>query len=303
MNNEYLQPADWQFADEITRGVEYLNERDPLWYLKVDLDRLDMNKKSRDVLTLSGIHGPHHDITLGFPPARDAYAQQLTREWRQVIKSLRTRPALDTLPSGAKILMQNDDGRWFAGTFNNARSDSSGGWTGEPSSFDHHWHRIETAPAPEIPNPAWRATLTYLNDSIKEQDTMTITTQDAYKALFEDFKARVPVGSTVRLVRHWTNEDASRWGSDRLTGTMRDHFPVGTEMEIQYYIGLNAYYDGWAFPITCLEVVKAKPAYQTVRLNDQYSAEVYKDKITVGCQTFDADVVGKLIEALTELRR
>ena len=101
----------------------------------------------------------------------------------------------------------------------------------------------------------------------------------------------------MRLVRHWTDEEARRWGTDRLTDTMQNRFPVGTELQIAYYSDQNAQCKGWNFPITCLEVVSTKPAFQTVKLNDRYEAQVHKDKIVVGCQEFPCDVIGDLLRA------
>ena len=131
--------------------------------------------------------------------------------------------------------------------------------------------------------------------SLPDQKEAIMTSQDAYKVLFEDFKSRVPVGSTVRLVRHWSHEEAQRWDTDHFTINMTDRFPVGTELEIAYYSGRNVRCNGWNFPITCLEVVSTKPAYQTVKLNDQYEAKVYEDKIVVGCQEFPCGVIGDLL--------
>ena len=134
----------------------------------------------------------------------------------------------------------------------------------------------------------------------QEERTMNITTQQAYKALFEDFQDRVPVGSTVRYVRHWTDEDAQRWGAS-LPGDATDSLTIGEEYEIHEYGLSYATISDWGVPITCLEVVSTKPKSIKVKLNDTYTAEVYEDKIVVGCQTFSIDVVDLICKAHIEV--
>ena len=293
MNDEYLQPHEWQFSDQITRGVEYLNEHDPLWYEKADFKAEDFNMRdvARDVVRRAG--GDPDDIPrgLGFFVGLPA-SNQLTREWRQTIESLRTRPDWSDLPAKANVLVQNGDGTWCPGTFTEAKAyDPGTTWNGSDRGL---WLR-DSFIRSNIPNPAWRATLT------RKENTMTqITTQQAYQALFEDFKARVPVGSTVRLVRHWINEDAQRWGSP-YPGDATSDLTVGEDCPVSSYTHNGAIVHGWNIPITCLEVISTKPKSVNVRLNSEYTAEVHKDKIVVGCQEFDIDILDKLFDALTEV--
>ena len=346
----YLQPSEWQFSDKITAGVEYLNEQDPLWYEKVDLQAEDFNMRdaARDAVRRAG--GDPDDIPqgLGFFAELPLF-DPLNREWRQTIKSLRTRPDWADLPATSSLLVQNAGGAWCDGDFEHAEPDTYSGWRGEP--IGGSWGRPDTA---EIPNPAWRATLTHcpetfvvgatyemladdcracrpgetftvaridktgdawtpdycvsrgrLSDnevrlvSLPNQKEAIVTTQEAYRVLFEDFKSRVPVGSTVRIVRKWTDEEAQRWGIHLRVNDFFKWYNVGDEVAIRSYSrGLFVSVgEKGSTPITCLEVVSTKPAFQTVKLNGHYEAKVYKDKIVVGCQEFPCGVIGDLLRA------
>jgi hypothetical protein len=44
------------------------------------------------------------------------------------------------------------------------------------------------------------------------------------------------------------------------------------------------------------------PEYIEVKLNDSYTAKIYKNKIKVGCQEFPIEIVEKLKKALGELK-
>jgi hypothetical protein len=50
------------------------------------------------------------------------------------------------------------------------------------------------------------------------------------------------------------------------------------------------------------DLIKLAPKSKTVKLNDSYFAEVFKDKVVVGCQTFDKDAIDKIVEAQSELK-
>lgn len=39
-----------------------------------------------------------------------------------------------------------------------------------------------------------------------------------------------------------------------------------------------------------------------VKLNDEYTAEVFKDKVVVGCQTFPIDIIQKLLDAYLTIK-
>lgn len=56
------------------------------------------------------------------------------------------------------------------------------------------------------------------------------------------------------------------------------------------------------FPVLNKDLVEyVAPLYKEVRINASYSAKVYKDKIEVGCQTFDIDILEDLIKASREI--
>jgi hypothetical protein len=47
--------------------------------------------------------------------------------------------------------------------------------------------------------------------------------------------------------------------------------------------------------------IKLVPKVKEIKLNDNYTAQVYKDKVVVGCQTFNKDAIDKIVEAQSEL--
>lgn len=73
-----------------------------------------------------------------------------------------------------------------------------------------------------------------------------------------------------------------------ISGYYTDHPPGGTLIAFNEVFEQLAYHD--------------KPAFVEVKLNDEHTAKVYKDRVEVGCQSFPVDVVGKLAEALEKVK-
>lgn len=61
--------------------------------------------------------------------------------------------------------------------------------------------------------------------------------------------------------------------------------------------------DGESYVPYELLMVKPKKEFVEVELNSRYTAEVYKDKIVVGCQTFPTSILDKLADALEEIEK
>jgi len=55
---------------------------------------------------------------------------------------------------------------------------------------------------------------------------------------------------------------------------------------------------GYTVPV---EEVTLVERFKRVQLNSEYSAKVYKDKIVLGCQTFDFSVINDIVEARNQL--
>lgn len=55
----------------------------------------------------------------------------------------------------------------------------------------------------------------------------------------------------------------------------------------------------FSIPIEC--VTKIMPDYKELKLNDQYTANVYKDKVEVGCQTFTINQVKEILKLSEDL--
>lgn len=125
-----------------------------------------------------------------------------------------------------------------------------------------------------------------------------MNTKQAYKTLQK--ASGIKVGDTVRVLRRALSYEmgwGTNWVSDMSKYIGRD-FKVSRVHDTDGVL-LN---DKWLFPFFVLEVVKSKPAFVKVKLNDEYTAEVYSDKIVVGCQTFDTSIARNLLKAVDKMK-
>lgn len=113
----------------------------------------------------------------------------------------------------------------------------------------------------------------------------------------------IEVGDTVRILRVCKTNEMG-WGCswnahmDKTVGMKGTVTTVSTadgiRVDFAKMVGDRL---GWWYPFFALEIVKKRPRKVTVELNGEYSAEVYKDKIVVGCQTFDTSIIQALADA------
>jgi hypothetical protein len=59
----------------------------------------------------------------------------------------------------------------------------------------------------------------------------------------------------------------------------------------------NKFEKKYRFPAQYLKLIEKKPTPAIVKLNENYKAEIYKDKVVVGCQEFPISVIDKLVIA------
>lgn len=115
----------------------------------------------------------------------------------------------------------------------------------------------------------------------------------------------IEVGDTVRVLRKVVENEMGwpiRNGIDQNTSVGK----VGEVTEVSKYgivvsiesVGIMDY----TYPFFVLELVSKKPKSIKVNLNAAYEAEVFKDKVVVGCQTFPLGVVEAILKASKELR-
>lgn len=129
----------------------------------------------------------------------------------------------------------------------------------------------------------------------------TETLRDHYAALQK--ASGIEPGDVVRILRV-CNDQEMGWGCtwnvrmDKtvgMKGTVRCRSNTdGIEVEFDKMVGDR---QCWWYPFFALEIVEKRPQKVEVCLNSEYSAEVYKDKIVVGCQTFDPSIIEKLAKA------
>lgn len=102
-----------------------------------------------------------------------------------------------------------------------------------------------------------------------------------------------PPGSEVRVIRHWSHEDAKIWDSS-FPGEAVHALPVGSVRKIEQYINGFIIVDGWTVPAWCLEPI---PVVE-IDLCQGYTA-VFKDgKVEMFGESIDPDIIIKLSKAI-----
>ena len=133
----------------------------------------------------------------------------------------------------------------------------------------------------------------------------TETLRNHYVALQK--ASGIEAGDTVRILRV-CNDQEMGWGvlwnahMDKTVGMKGTVRLVGTDDGIQ--VEFDREVGGgrcWWYPFFALGIVEKRVQKVDVCLNSEHTAEVYKDKIVVGCQTFDPSIIEKLAEAYKSL--
>lgn len=288
---------NFKFAEQITRGVEYLNERDPEWYNRVDLDEFDMGDE-RDVLRQTGIDGDDISQELGFYTPSDN--DTLTKEWQQTIRSLRTQPSWDEVPPQATTIVQDDNGTWCPGNYQYAEPDSIGGWKGKPADSGHWFSEsfVETG----IPNPAWRATSYTRPEQNQEKGEATMNKADLYEQTQEQWieENNVRVGDKVKILRTFEHHEMGVQNSC----TREMHKLVGTTSRICAINGRRGITleNGFQWPWFVLEKVEsAQRAFPIERIVG-HEIEVREGGLKIGCQNLTFDTIDEFIERYNKWR-
>lgn len=123
--------------------------------------------------------------------------------------------------------------------------------------------------------------------------------QEAYLALHKS--CPIEVGDTVEFVRDWRYGElgcvVGPFGeADIILGSKGI---VVEKSAVSYRVDGNL--KNCIFPCFALRLVEKKMEPIKVKLNDSYTAEVFKDKVTVGCQTFSFDCINKLYQAALKI--
>lgn len=133
----------------------------------------------------------------------------------------------------------------------------------------------------------------WYHSSVLELASKKMTARELYVKLQDE--AGFEVGDTVKITDKarggqfgWANS----WNAPHMDITVGKEYVV--ESICATGISLSA---GYCYPFFVLEKVD-KPLFYRVTLTEDYNAEVYKDKIIVGCQTIPTDKLKELTEAL-----
>lgn len=133
----------------------------------------------------------------------------------------------------------------------------------------------------------------WYHSSVLELSNKKMTARELYVKLQDE--AGFEVGDTVKITDKarggqfgWANS----WNAPHMDITVGKEYVV--ESICATGISLSA---GYCYPFFVLEKVD-KPLFYKVTLTEDYNAEVYKDKIIVGCQTIQIDKLKELTEAL-----
>lgn len=89
--------------------------------------------------------------------------------------------------------------------------------------------------------------------------------------------------TSIHLVK--TVDDINTVGSNNPWGSMEKEL----EKNGEFAVGVSG--KGFFIPLSYIEIA---PKFQSLKLNDEYTAHVYEDKVVVGCQIFDIDTIKKL---------
>ena len=113
----------------------------------------------------------------------------------------------------------------------------------------------------------------------------------------------IEVGDTVRITRKAADFEmgwGEDWAGDKMIALVGKTGVVSKVHDKRPNGGFKVH--DWYFPFFVLELVSKKPRSIKLRLSDDYDAQVFKDKIVVGCQTFPISAVEAILRASKELQ-
>lgn len=157
------------------------------------------------------------------------------------------------------------------------KNDPSGTWSGycsreyfQKELMNWHFNRIEVLPEEWETKPK----------SPIERDLIK-----AMQMLGKSVRYNTSVGKVKEFKLFLEQSDLTPWTAD--TAIAKNGYSI------------CVYFGAYCADINTLEIV---PDTVKVKLNDKYDAEVHKDKIIVGCQTFEASKIEELAAALKSLQ-
>jgi len=276
---------NFEFAEQITEGVKYLNSHDPEWPLRVNIDTLNMNSETRDVLGQTGIHGKAYSRELGFCTIGDM--DTLTDEWIQTIRSLRTKPSWDEAPSGATGLVQNASGTWHFHNHGNVTPVCNWMWQRDSGSSAGRFFPT-TKPNP-IPNPAWKAS-SYTRPE-QNQGAQNMNFQESQRRWIKENNLRE--GDKVKILRSFKYNEMGYNNDCALTmKRMVGETCVVANVLQDGGICINGFYWPW------FVLEKVEPAKKPFPMDKiaGYDIEVDEGILTIGCKMFSFGIIDKFID-------
>jgi ribosomal protein S17 len=111
------------------------------------------------------------------------------------------------------------------------------------------------------------------------------------------------VGDIVKIA-HITPSEHGGWCAcwTRSMDSTVDMVGEVKEVKSDYiYVYVNGI-GSWSYPAHCLELIRKGIKRVHMKLNDEYNAEVFADRVQVGCQTISTDVILEMAKVITELK-
>tara|TARA_R110002167_G_scaffold98020_1_gene258226 strand:- start:6688 stop:7332 length:645 start_codon:yes stop_codon:yes gene_type:complete len=166
-------------------------------------------------------------------------------------------------------------------------SNAGGGWTSADNLDDYTYHdKVEVlfkdlkSPPLSLEQQLLKAA-TFLNKNIINVVVPTLGGNPV-----RQFKV-----TSIHLVK--TVDDINTVQSKNAWGSMEKEL----EKNGEFAVGVSG--KGFFIP---LSYIKLAPKFQSLKLNDEYTARIYGDKVVVGCQTFDIDTIKKLAKVVDEFQ-
>lgn len=145
----------------------------------------------------------------------------------------------------------------------------------------------------------WHHDYFYLMNEKKKMDSV-----EAFNIMHD--MSGIEVGDYVAVVRRW---ERGEYGFDCGSIAVK----VGPRYEVAgidscdgykfFKLKANSSYELYAAPFFAVKLLEKAFKPVEVKLNDEYTAVVHKDKVVVGCQEFSHQAIIKLINAVHEVSR
>ena len=126
-----------------------------------------------------------------------------------------------------------------------------------------------------------------------------MTPQEAYKILQD--ASGIKQGDTVKILRSAATHEMG-WWNGWTTDMSAQVGKTAKVIRICSDIVLDTPHQE-GYPFFILQVIKSAPKSILIKLNAEYTAEVFTDIVIVGCQIFPISVIDELATAVAEIKK